>query len=66
MAHSGDSDSTGSLAGNLLGAMYGIERLPETWLGDLELRDTIDRVAMDLFASSVLDSDLDVESYPPN
>ncbi len=46
VAHSGDSDSTGSLAGNLLGAMYGIERLPETWLGDLELRDTIDRVAI--------------------
>ncbi len=28
--HSGDSDSTGSIAGNLLGAMHGLDALPRT------------------------------------
>jgi ADP-ribosylglycohydrolase len=34
--HSGDSDSTGSIAGNILGAFYGEECLPAAWLADLE------------------------------
>ena len=65
VAHGGDSDSTGSIAGNLLGTMHGVERLPNGWLAELELRDVIDRIAMDLYASSVLGTDLDFESYPP-
>jgi hypothetical protein len=40
--------------------------LSDDWLAELELRDAIDRVAIDLYASSVLDSNLDFESYPPN
>ena len=46
--HSGDSDSTGSLTGNLLGAMPGTARPPAPWLDALELRDVIERVADDL------------------
>jgi ADP-ribosyl-[dinitrogen reductase] hydrolase len=46
--HSGDSDTTGSLAGQLLGAMYGDAALPSEWLRDLELRDVIEAVADDL------------------
>jgi ADP-ribosylglycohydrolase len=46
--HSGDSDSTGSMAGNLLGAIHGHEALPRDWLEQLELRDTIERVAREL------------------
>ena len=34
--HSGDSDSTGSIAGNILGAYYGEECLPADWLEALE------------------------------
>lgn len=34
--HSGDSDSTGSIAGNILGAFYGEECLPAAWLERLE------------------------------
>ncbi|WP_026555354.1 ADP-ribosylglycohydrolase family protein [Arthrobacter sp. 35W] len=30
--HSGDSDSTGSIAGNILGAYYGEDALPQAWL----------------------------------
>ncbi|WP_447004605.1 ADP-ribosylglycohydrolase family protein [Saccharothrix isguenensis] len=43
--HSGDSDSTGALCGNLLGARDGVEAVPEHWLADLELRDVAERLA---------------------
>ena len=46
----GDSDSTGSIAGNLLGAMHGIEAIPSHWLESLELRDVITEVADDLLS----------------
>jgi ADP-ribosylglycohydrolase len=39
--HSGDSDSTGSIAGNILGACYGEECLPADWLEALEAPDVI-------------------------
>ena len=43
----GDSDSTGSMTGNLLGARHGVEAIPARWLRSLELRDVIDEVADD-------------------
>ncbi len=45
-AHGGDSDSTASLAGNLLGAMGA--PLPRAWLDELEMRDVIERTAKEL------------------
>jgi ADP-ribosylglycohydrolase len=48
--HSGDSDSTGSIAGNLLGAAAGVEAIPDRWLTCLELRSTIEAIADDLAA----------------
>ena len=48
--HSGDSDSTGTIAGNLLGAAAGVEAIPERWLVHLELRSTIEAIADDLAA----------------
>ena len=48
--HSGDSDSTGAIAGNIAGALYGIEAIPVRWLKQLELLDEITAVADDLFA----------------
>ncbi|RKT57878.1 ADP-ribosylglycohydrolase family protein [Saccharothrix australiensis] len=42
--HSGDSDSTGALCGNLLGARDGVEAIPEHWLSGLELADVVDRL----------------------
>ncbi len=47
--HDGDSNSTGAIVGNLLGAMHGLEALPLDWLEILELREVIDQVARDLF-----------------
>ncbi len=46
--HDGDSDSTGSITGNLLGAAMGIDAIPDRWLEPLELRDVITTVADDL------------------
>ena len=48
--HDGDSDSTGAIAGNLLGIMYGADAIPDDWLESLELRDVIAEVADDLFS----------------
>ncbi|MGN7249403.1 ADP-ribosylglycohydrolase family protein [Arthrobacter sp. SAFR-014] len=39
--HSGDSDSTGSIAGNILGAYYGTDCLPADWLAALEAPEVI-------------------------
>jgi ADP-ribosylglycohydrolase len=47
--HDGDSDSTGALAGSLLGALHGVDAIPKSWLDPLELRDAIVTVATDLY-----------------
>ena len=46
--HSGDSDSTGAITGNLLGALLGVDAIPARWLAPLELRTEIERLADDL------------------
>jgi ADP-ribosylglycohydrolase len=48
--HSGDSDSTGALAGSLAGTLCGAQRLPARWTEDLELRAEIVALADDLYA----------------
>jgi ADP-ribosylglycohydrolase len=49
--HDGDSDSTGAITGNLLGAALGLGAVPAHLLEDLELRDVIEEVADDLAAA---------------
>ncbi len=49
--HSGDSDSTGSIAGNLLGLLHGEEGLPLTWREQVELNKVVMIVADDLLAT---------------
>jgi ADP-ribosyl-[dinitrogen reductase] hydrolase len=46
--HSGDSDSTGSICGNLLGAVLGARAISPHWLDQLELRAEIERIANEL------------------
>ncbi len=46
--HDGDSDSTGAIAGNLLGALHGVENVPRKWLSGLELGTEIAAIADDL------------------
>jgi len=58
--HDGDSDSTGLIAGHLLGAIHGISGIPPRWLEPLELRSVLEEVADDLatVASWKLDEEM--------
>jgi ADP-ribosylglycohydrolase len=49
--HSGDSDSTGSITGNILGTLHGETALPVTWLQHLELSGVIWQMGEDLFTA---------------
>ena len=51
-SHIGDSDSTGRIAGQILGTNLGIQAISSEWLDELELRDEIDVLAHDLYSSS--------------
>lgn len=68
--HGGDSDSTGAITGNILGAIYGLTAIPERWLSQLELRHEIEQVAVDLHTyfhePSFEPTDEDFLRYPPN
>ena len=46
--HSGDSDSTGSITGNIMGALLGEGAIPAKWLNGLELQEVIRQVGEDL------------------
>ncbi len=48
VGHRGDSDSTGSIAGQIRGALMGQEDLNGDWLRKLELREVIEEIADDL------------------
>ncbi|MBR3505062.1 MAG: ADP-ribosylglycohydrolase family protein [Clostridia bacterium] len=50
--HKGDSDSTGAVAGNIVGARVGLDRIPEKYLEKLELRQVILTVADDLWRAA--------------
>jgi ADP-ribosylglycohydrolase len=39
--HSGDSDSTGALTGQIMGAFYGVRCLPQNFISRIELKDAI-------------------------
>ena len=46
--HSGDSDSTGAVTGNILGAWLGFDAIEDKWKENLELSDVILEMADDL------------------
>lgn len=45
--HSGDSDSTGAVAGNILGAYYGAPAIPDDLWDHVEMREVIESLAAD-------------------
>lgn len=47
--HNGDSDSTGAVAGNIVGAQVGLSGIPAKYTENLELKDLILEVADDLW-----------------
>ena len=58
--HGGDSDSTGAVTGNILGAYLGMRAIPEKYLKDLELREVILELADDLY------HDCRISEYSPH
>ena len=52
--HDGDSDSTGSVAGNIMGAIVGYEAIPQHFKDHLELRDIILAIADDLHQGCII------------
>jgi ADP-ribosylglycohydrolase len=48
VTHGGDSDSTGSIAGQLLGTHLGIDAIPASLLDALELKDVIETLCQDI------------------
>lgn len=47
--HDGDSDSTGAIAGNILGAWLGASALPEEWIAPLDVREAIETMARGVY-----------------
>ena len=64
--HSGDSDSTGSITGNLLGAALGVDWIDGELLGELEGRSVIEQLVSDLcnMFDDRLDSPVKWDHYP--
>lgn len=58
--HSGDSDSTGAVTGNIMGALLGYDAIPDYYKENLELRWLIEELADDLA------TDIPVEAYGDN
>ncbi|ASU86037.1 ADP-ribosylglycohydrolase [Nocardiopsis gilva YIM 90087] len=61
--HSGDSDSTGAICGNLLGARYGSTVFPGHWQANLEVRRTIIQLAADCALEFGPDSPTEPDGY---
>lgn len=55
--HGGDSDSTGAITGNIVGALRGTTSLPREWTDQVELGDVIHTLAEDL--TTVLEGSVD-------
>ena len=47
--HNGDSDSTGAITGNILGAYLGSDKIPEKWKNTVELSTELEQLALDLY-----------------
>ncbi|MBS4197354.1 ADP-ribosylglycohydrolase family protein [Lederbergia citri] len=61
--HNGDSDSTGAITGNILGAFLGFGKIPEEWINLVELKDLLIQVADDLLVEYNRDN-VNLEWYP--
>jgi len=53
----GDADTTGAVAGQIAGAMYGLSGIPERWLEKLIWREKIEDKAADLYALGLQSGD---------
>lgn len=63
--YDGDSDSTGAITGNILGAYLGVDRIPTHWVEQVELGDVLIQIADDLLMGK-MENQVDEERYPVN
>jgi len=63
--HSGDSDSTGSITGAILGTLLGVESIPNRWVENVEDSIKIQKIANDMFRIFKNGEELSFEEYPP-
>ena len=61
--HSGDSDSTGAICGNIMGCLLGRKSIPAKFTDNLELRDVIEEIAYDLWTGCII-SEYDPRDTP--
>jgi ADP-ribosylglycohydrolase len=61
--HSGDSDSTASIAGQLWGAAWGLAGIPECWIQRLDIIDALCETARDLLLSDAAAARVDVRTW---
>ena len=54
--HGGDSDSTGAITGNILGAYLGLSGIPKKYIDNLELVGVLTELADDLYYDCPLDA----------
>ena len=52
--HSGDSDSTGAVCGNLMGTLFGRSAIPAHYTEHLELLSVIEELATDLCTGCII------------
>lgn len=64
VTHSGDSDSTGAIAGNALGLLYPDAILAHRWANEVECTDVIARLARDLAFAITGEPEALWEAYP--
>ena len=57
--HSGDSDSTGAICGNIMGTLLGRNAIPEYYTKDLELLNIIEEMAEDLYTGCIISEYMD-------
>ena len=55
--HKGDSDSTGAITGNIMGAALGLAAIPQKYLEHLELKDVLLELADDLYDDCQMEED---------
>jgi len=66
--HGGDSDSTASMCGNLVGALHGIDRIRPDWVERVQFRDVMDQLVDDWLTESAPNAPRTQEwltRYPP-
>lgn len=66
--HGGDSDSTASMCGNLVGALHGIDKIRPDWVERVQFRDVIDQMVDDWLVEAAPNAPKTQEwltRYPP-